>query len=229
VTISSAADVARRRISEDLHDRIGPSLAAVGLNLHYIEERLSGCGDPELLRVLAESEALLRQSVAEIRELSGELRPARLEYAGLEAALDDFARQFRRRTGVETRFNVAIGAPGEAPVRLDKASEWLIYRVIQEALSNCARHAQAGHVQVDLRCTGDTIEVQIRDDGVGFVPEAIAAGSNAPGLGLLEMRERIEAGKGHFSLSSRPGHGTHIVATLPVARAAQPGPGAQQA
>jgi len=222
LTTPNTADIERRRISEELHDSVGPSLAAVGLNLHLISDRLSQGGDAELLQLLAESEALLTQAVAEIRDLAGELRPARLDYAGLEPALEDFARQFRRRTGVETRFNVALGAPDGAAGRLDSASEWLLYRVIQEALGNCARHASAGHVQVDLRCSGDIVELRISDDGVGFVPETVASGSKAPGLGLLEMRERVEAAGGRFSLSSRPGHGTRIFATLPVARAVPP-------
>jgi len=229
MTVSSTADIERRRISEELHDQIGPNLAAVGLNLHVIEERLAQGGDPELLQLLAESQALLSQAVAEIRDLSGELRPARLEYAGLEPALADFAQQFRRRTGIETRFNVALFAPGDAPGRLDGASEWLLYRVIQEALANCARHSSAGHVQVDLQCNGDIIELRISDDGVGFTPEAVAAGSKAPGLGLLEMRERVEAAGGKFSLSSQPGHGTHIVATVSASQAAPPNMSAKPA
>lgn len=219
MTFSSAADIERRRISEQLHDRIGPSLAAVAMNLHVIGQRLAAAAGPELQQLIEESQALLTQTVAEVRELSGELRPARLEYAGLEPALADFARQYRRRTGVETRFTVALAPPGAAGQRLDPASEWLLYRVIQEALSNCARHASAGHVLVDLRREGDIVHLQISDDGVGFIPEEIAGAVKPPGLGLLEMRERIEAAKGRFSLSSRPGHGTHILATLPVAPA----------
>lgn len=220
MTISGTADVERRRISEELHNRVGPSLATVAMNLQVLAGRLTQVADAEVLQLLEESQALLAQTVAEIRELSGELRPTRLEYAGLEAALADFARQYRRRTGVQARFTVTLAAPGAGAERLDKATEWLLYRVIQEALSNCARHASAGQVLVDLRREGDIVQLQISDDGVGFVPEEIAAGSKPPGLGLLEMRERIESASGRFSLSSRPGHGTHILATLPLRRSA---------
>jgi len=216
MNISETADIERRRISEELHDRVGPNLATVAMNLHLVAERLAALADAEVVQLLEESRSLLALSMTEIRELSGELRPARLEYAGLEPALADFARQYRRRAGVETRFTVDLAAPAEgAPV--DKATEWLLYRVIQEALANCARHASAGRVLVDLRREGDIVQLQVSDDGVGFVPEDIAGGSKPPGLGLLEMRERVESAGGRFSLSSRPGHGTHILATVPVA------------
>lgn len=216
MNLASAADSERRRISEVLHDQVGPNLAAVAMNLQHIGLHLGDGAGQELLQLLEETQVLLQQTVADVRELSGELRPARLEYAGLEPALEDFARQYRRRTGIETRFTVALSPPDGTARRLAAATEWLLYRVIQEALANCARHASAGHVLVDLRRDDDMIQLQISDDGVGFLPENIAAGSKPPGLGLLEMRERIETAGGRFSLSSRPGHGTHILATLPL-------------
>ena len=219
MTAFEIADKERRRISGELHDRVGPTLAAAGLNLHVIQERLLAGGDPELLQLIAESQALLSQAVTGIREMLDELRPARLEYAGLEAALADFERQYRRRTGIATRFEIALWTSGEIPGRLDSASEVLLFRVIQEALANCARHAKARHVDVELRCNLGIIELRIKDDGVGFIPEAIAAGENPPGLGLLEMRERTEAAGGSFSLSSSPGRGTQIFITLPCVRA----------
>ncbi len=216
MTMSSPVDTERRRISEELHNRLGPNLASVVLNLHVIETHLGSDAKPELLQLLTESQALLSQSVAEIRELTGELRPARLEYAGLEAALVEFAQQYRRRTGVETRLAFALGSSDHGAQRLDPQLEWLLFRVIQEALGNCARHASAGRVEVELRREGDLIRLQISDDGVGFDPDGVGKGQKTPGLGLLEMRERVEGAKGRFSLSSRPGHGTHILATVPV-------------
>lgn len=216
MTIASTVDTERRRISEELHDRVGPNLAAIALNLRFIEDKLAASADAEVQQLLRESQLLLSQTITEIRELSGELRPARLEYAGLEAALADFAQQYRRRTGVETRLTVVLTPPGNPPRRLDTALEWLLYRVIQEALTNCARHASAGHIVVDLRREDDLIRLQISDDGVGFEPDSIARGSAPPGIGLLEMRERIVEAQGRFSLSSRPGHGTHILATVPA-------------
>jgi signal transduction histidine kinase len=218
MNLASTVDNERRRISEELHDRVGPNLASIGLNLKIIAGKLTTRADPELLQLLSESQALLTQTIVEIRELSGELRPARLEYAGLEPALADFVQQFRRRTGVETRLTVALALPGDPQQRLGTDLEWLLYRVIQEALTNCARHATAGSVVVDLRRKDDLIHLQISDDGVGFDPDAIGRSSEPPGLGLLEMRERILAAQGRFTVSARPGHGTHILATVPVAQ-----------
>jgi signal transduction histidine kinase len=216
MTFSSLVDIERRRISEELHNRLGPNLASVELNLKIIETRMVGLADQEVQQLLGESQTLLSQSVAEIRELTGELRPARLEYAGLDGALREFTQQYRRRTGVETRLAIALAPAGEEAARLDPALEWLLFRVIQEALGNCARHASAGRAEIDLRREGDLIRLQISDDGVGFDPGTIGKGERTPGLGLLEMRERVEAAQGRFSLSSRPGHGTHILVTVPV-------------
>jgi len=229
MTAFEIADKERRRLSGELHDRVGPNLAAAGLNLHVIHERLSPGADPELLQLLAESQTLLNQAVAGIRELLDELRPARLEYAGLEPALADFEHRYRRRTGIETRFAIALWPPGETTGRLDSASEVLLFRVIQEALANSARHGKARHVAVELKCDRGNIELRIRDDGVGFMPERIATGANVPGLGLLEMRERTEAVGGSFSLSSSPGNGTQIFITLPCVRAAEPANSSSQA
>jgi signal transduction histidine kinase len=216
MNLSGEAATERRRISEELHDRIGPDLASIGLNLKFIEQTLAAGGEAALLQLLRESQLLLTQTVAEIRELAGELRPARLEYAGLEAALADFAGQFQRRTGVDAHVAVDLGLPDDAPQRLGADLEWLLYRVVQEALTNCARHASAGRVDVDLRRTGDLVELRISDDGVGFDPDAIARGSKPPGLGLLEMREWVQTAQGHFSVSARPGEGTHLLATVPI-------------
>jgi signal transduction histidine kinase len=216
MTLAATVDIERRRISEELHDRIGPDLASVALKLRVIENKLADATDPELLQLLVESQRLLSHSVAEVRELSGELRPARLEYAGLEPALAEYAEQFGRRTGVEMSVSVLVAAPGQRPQRLDAALEWLLFRVVQEALTNCAHHAAAGRVVIDVRREGEFIELRISDDGVGFDPDAIAQGRETPGIGLLEMRERVEDAKGSFSLSSRAGHGTHILATVPI-------------
>lgn len=216
MNLATAVDAERRRISAELHDRVGPSLTAVALNLRLIEERHRAVLGAELLALLHESQQLLSQSVGEIRELSGALRPARLEYAGLEAALADFAQQFRFRSGIDARVQVHIGAPGSPARRLPAGLEWLLYRIVEEALGNCARHAAASQVTVDLRCDGAIVHLQISDNGVGFDPEAIAQSQQKPGLGLLEIRERVEQARGSFWLRSQPGAGTHIAVTVPV-------------
>ena len=217
MTFASPVDAARGRISAELHDRLGPNLAAVALNLKIIENKLGSLADPETHQLLGESRSLLEESVAEIRDLTAELRPARLEYAGLDPALHEFAQQYRRRTGLETRLTVALAPPGQEAPRFDPALEWLVFRVVQEAVGNCARHAAAGSVAVELRREGDLLRLQIDDDGVGFDPDKLGRGIHPPGIGLLEIRERVASAGGRFSLSSRPGHGTHLLVTVPIA------------
>lgn len=227
MNLAQALDAERRRISEDLHDHAGPNLAAVALHLRAIEVRLDAtlpaAAAAESRQLLAQAQALLGATIAQIRDLSTELRPARLQYAGLVPALAELLQRYRARTGRAARLEDAAAGDAPAP-RLAPALEWLAFRVAQEAVNNCARHAVAGEVVVTLRHADDTLLLDIRDDGVGFDPAAIAAAA-APGLGLLTMRERVAKARGRYTLSSHPGQGTHIAVQLPLAAGRRPARG----
>lgn len=221
MNLVEAIDAERRRISENLHDTAGPNLAAAALHLRAIETRLEvalpSADAEEVRRLLAEVQSLLAAAIAQIRDLSAELRPARLQYAGLVPTLNDLLQKFHARTGCAAQLEMPE-AGSIAPRRLAPATEWLVYRLVQEALANCARHAAAREVVVTLQCAGDELLLDIRDDGVGFDPAAIGAAPRAPGSGLLTMQQRVRQAGGRFALSSNPGGGTRITAHVPLAR-----------
>ena len=224
-TLVQAVDAERWRIAAELHDRSGPNLATVAMNLTLIERRLGGLLEPELRAVLAETRRLLGETIAQMRDLSGDLRPARLAYAGLLDALAERIEHFRVRTGLDVQWsaNWGVGAPsdlpgnrGGAPGRLDADQEWILFRAVQEALNNCEKHAQAGRVVIELLEQDGAVALRIGDDGIGFDPQRVAQDGKQPGMGLLMMRERVEDAHGRFEIHSAPGEGTEIRITLPT-------------
>ena len=154
---------------------------------------------------LADTNALLADTIAGIRDICADLRPATLDYAGLPHALREYAAQLSLRTGI------VVNVSGEVPAaQLNSESESILFRIAQEALTNCAKHAQATAVDVELECGSARAVLTISDDGAGFDPQMLGQMGHPPGLGLLTMRERIEFAGGKFSLQSAPGKGTRI-------------------
>lgn len=195
----------RRRLAGIIHDRISPNLAVAVLNLNTLGGQLPNPGAAELTPLIDDTRALLDDAAAQMRDLSADLRPAVLDYAGLLPALDGYVQQFSERTGIAVRVT-----NGDAQTRLPNELESTLFRIVQEALQNCAKHSQASQVEIDLRHGTRHALLTISDDGVGFVPELVGLASANPGLGLLTMRERAEFAGGRFEVESRPGHGTSI-------------------
>lgn len=194
----------RRRLSASLHDRTSPNLAAISLNLSTIAIAGSGTLPPELAEHLEDIRALVDDTTASIREISAELRPPLLDYAGLVPALEGYLYQYSKRTGTETRFDADLAERPPFEV------ESLLFRITQEALTNCAKHAGASLVEVGLKRAGERILLEIRDNGTGFDPDSLGRDGSSPGLGMLNMREMTEFAGGRFSVDARPGHGTTI-------------------
>jgi signal transduction histidine kinase len=195
----------RRQLAGELHDRTSPNLAAASLNLGMIAADLPPQTPGGIESRLADTRALLAQTIAGIRDVCADLRPATLDYAGLPYALREYAEQVSRRTGI------AVNVSGESPAaRLNADSESMLFRIAQEALTNCAKHAHASAVNIELSFGDPQTVLTISDNGTGFDPEAIGQSGLRPGLGLLTMRERVEFAGGKFSLESAPGKGTRI-------------------
>lgn len=201
----SLQEESRRRLSGELHDRTSPNLAAIRINLDTLAAGLSAERATGLAARLEDTRALIEDTAASIREVCNDLRPAVLDYAGLSAALDSYAEQFARRTDVAVRIDCPLGAE-----RLPPEMETVLFRVAQEALTNCAKHARASSVALSLRQTGSTVVLEVADDGVGFV-----SGSGR-GLGLIIMQELVELAGGKFAVATQPGQGTRIRAEVEV-------------
>lgn len=195
----------RRRLAGLLHDRTSPNLAAIRINLGIVAAELRPHMLDDVEARLDDTLALLEDTNMGIRQICTELRPALLDYAGLVPALESFAQQFAKRTGVAVRVDLAGGES-----RLPADVESTLFRIIQEALTNCAKHANARNIDIRLAATEAGVTLVIEDDGVGFDPALLGRGGKAPGLGLITMRERAEFAGGTLSLSSRPGGGAVI-------------------
>jgi PAS domain S-box-containing protein len=203
-----AEEETKRRLSAALHDRTSPNLAAIKLNLKFLAAEFSAESTTRYQR-LEDLRALIDDTEVSVREICAELRPPVLDYAGLPAALDQYAHRFRSRTGIAVDF-VFTGDED----RLESSIESMLFRIFQEALTNCAKHADAKSVKIALFMEKGRVALSIADDGTGMDLASIQHSRNIQGLGLLNMREMVELSGGHFSIESRPGKGTRIAVSL---------------
>jgi signal transduction histidine kinase len=201
----AGAEAERRRWARELHDE---TLQALG-GLKVLLSGASRLDDPGAMRaVMREAIEQLSRDIEALRGLIAELRPAALDQLGLEPALTSLAKRTSMTTGLEIHTQIDI-PDGE---RLAPELETTVYRIVQESLTNVAKHARAAHVELTVRCAEDELRISIADDGTGFDPEEAHNG----GFGLAGMRERVELAGGELSV--RPGDraGTTISARLPV-------------
>jgi len=205
----STQEKGRRDLSTALHDQTSPNLAAIDINLSLLGKLFPRERSPELTDLLDDTCALLRDTTMSIREICAELRPSLLDYAGLVPALEGYAQQFAKRTGTAVRVNCTNPAQ-----RLTPDKESLLFRVVQEAMTNCAKHASATSIDVDLKHDDGATILTIADDGIGFNPDQIGKSGDKIGLGVINMREISEFIGGKFTINSRPGKGTSISVEL---------------
>ncbi len=200
-----ADEEARRRLSGELHDRTSPNLTALRINLDLVSAALGADRVPELIDPIDDARALIDDTASSLREIGSELRPPLLDYAGLHAAVESYVEQFTRRTGVVVEL-----VCDDPRVRLDAEREAMLFRIVQEALTNCAKHARATSVTIELALARNPVALTVADDGVGFDPEAVGSPGAGCGLGLLNMRSMAEFAGGRFAIAARHGAGTHI-------------------
>jgi signal transduction histidine kinase len=196
--LQRAREDERQRLARDLHDELGSLLTSAKLDAARIRSRLGGAA-PEAQERLAHLVATLDEIIALERRIVEDLRPSALTHLGLVATLEILADEFAAASGL--RVHRAL-----APAPLPASTELVIYRLVQEALTNIARHAQARQVWLTLAAQDGGVEVAVRDDGVGFDTEAGLASA----YGLLGMRYRVEAERGTLTVRSAPGQGTCI-------------------
>jgi two-component system sensor histidine kinase UhpB len=196
-----------RRIARELHDEAGQMTTSIHLALAEIGSELPE-GDRGRLETV---HGLLDALEERLRRLSHELRPTILDDLGLRPALEFLTEGFAARTGI------ASSVEGSTKGRLEPLVETAVYRIVQEALTNIARHAGATHASIRISRQPKTLRCSIRDDGVGMPINRIThGGSGRRGLGLLGIRERLDALGGKFELRSRPGGGTEVFVKVPI-------------
>lgn len=196
----TAQEQERERISRELHDETGQALTALLVQLKLFERM----PDMNAVSALAQDlRELVVQTLDEVRRLARDLRPSTLNDLGLVPTLDWYIKAYRQNTTLDVEFIVDV--PEGA--RLMRLTELILYRVVQEALTNVVRHASAAHVSVRLEQDDKAVRLSIRDDGAGF-DVANTLNAQERSLGLLGMRERIELIGATLRLDSAPGKGT---------------------
>jgi signal transduction histidine kinase len=203
-------EIERRRLSSELHDRVGQNLTALSINLDILKTRMPASADEEVASRLDDSQHLLGATADTIDNVMSELRPPMLDDYGLHAALDWHARDFTKRTGVEV--NVRGDERGERPL---PEIEITLFRIAQEALNNVAKHAHARHVAIVLEFRPGECIMSVADDGRGFPPARPAGNNRRQGVGMVTMRERAQAVGGSFEVRPAPGGGTQIIVRVP--------------
>jgi len=204
----TAQEDERRRIARELHDEAGSSLTSLLLGLKLLEE---GCPTPEIRGKVAELKEISAHTLEGLRRLSAELRPAALDRLGLIPALEQMAHEFSQRTGVAAHFQ----ALGFTAAQLLPHVESHLYRIVQEALTNVARHAGASTVGVLLERRADAVVLVVEDDGRGFVADRALASNPDGHLGLAGMRERAALLGGRLTVESAPGQGATLFVEIP--------------
>ncbi|MDQ2692006.1 MAG: histidine kinase, partial [Chloroflexota bacterium] len=200
----------RRALARELHDRVGQTLAALNINLIIINSQLSPDVAEQIGTRLNDSMKLVAETIALVRDVMTDLRPAVLDDYGLQAALEAHVSQYISRYDINVKFE----KPERPLPRLGASVEMTFLRIAQEALMNIARHAQATQVRLSLRQDEEEICLSIQDNGIGIQSWQEA---NRPGShGLTIMRERAEAFGGNLHVRSIPGEGTTIEASVPI-------------
>lgn len=202
--IVAAQELERRRLSHELHDETGQALTSILLGLKALEEAK---GQDQLSAAVGQLRELVVATLQDVRRLAVELRPKALDDFGLAPALERLTETFAEQTGI------AVELESRLPqTRLPGEVETVLYRVVQEALTNVVKHARAERVSILLRERDGRVAAVIEDDGRGFSPEA----ETGEGLGLVGMRERVALVDGRLHVESAAGSGTTIVADVPL-------------
>ncbi len=199
----------RRRIARELHDEIGQALTVIQLNLQAVLRSRETAGAEARLE---ESLAVVDRVLEQVRDISLELRPSMLDELGLEPALSWYITRHASLAGLRARFEMD---PVEG--RLEPALETECFRIVQEALTNVVRHAQAGEVAVEVRIRDGRLTLSVRDDGIGFdVAAEHDRAVRGASLGLLSMQERAMISGGELEFHSTRGGGTEVTAWFPL-------------
>ena len=206
----TAKEEERKRIAHELHDSVGQYLSSIKFNLENIISRMEKGSSESGLASLKESIPVIQATIEEVRRISMDLRPSILDDLGILATISWFCREFQAvYTSIKVNASITL-EEADVPEHL----KIIIFRIIQEALNNAAKHSQADTVDISLAKGAGSIELSISDNGQGFdVQENILREDSGKGMGLASMEERTDLSGGCFSIDSVKGLGTLIMST----------------
>ena len=202
-------------MARELHDELGQVLTSLKLEFMWLVDELRRTEPRPGLQVVNKLQSLIgliELSIQSVRQISSELRPALLDHLGLTEAIQWEATKFEARTGIRCRVSLELKHE-----RRDRTSQLALFRILQEALTNVARHAHAGAVRISLRERGRMLTLTIRDNGRGITKKEI---SSVESIGLLGMTERARLLGGRLSIAGTAGRGTTVTVHVPIARTA---------
>ncbi len=201
----------RTRIAREIHDEVGQALTALKMDLAWLAKKIPARGTP-VRRKLVGMEGVIDATMDALHRILAELRPGVLDDLGLPAAIRWLADEFKRRTEITCTVHMTGGEPG-----LDSGQATAVFRILQEALTNVARHAKARRVEIRLHVLPTAFELVVTDDGRGITAEELQATGT---LGILGMRERAITWHGRVTVHGDPGRGTTVRVFMPVDRTA---------
>ncbi len=195
----------RRSISRELHDEVGQMLTAIRMEVSNLEQ-LRGADEHQFHEHLEGARTMASEALQVVRNLAMGLRPSMLDDLGLGPALEWQSREFSRRSGIP----VSLEVDGLLEI-LPDSHRTCIYRVVQEALTNCARHSKAQNIRITFHADRDRLSLTIQDDGVGLGPQS----TSRKGLGLIGIEERVRELGGRVTIVSQPHKGTLLQVDIP--------------
>ncbi len=206
-----AREEERARVARELHDELGQVLTSLKLEFMWLVEQLRN-SDPkpgiQVVNKLQSLIGLIEVSIQSVRQIASDLRPAVLDHLGLKEAVQWEATKFQARTGIRCR--VAWGLKDGLT---DRTKQLALFRILQEALTNVARHAHAGAVRISMRVRRTVMTLTIRDNGRGITKAELAS---VESIGLLGMSERARLLGGRVTITGLAGRGTTVTVTVPI-------------
>lgn len=203
--LQEVQELERQELASVLHDRVGQNLTGLNLNLKILQNQLLPGSKSEIQKRLDESLVMVEETTHMIRDVMADLNPPVLDEYGLMAAIKWYSGEFTDRTGITTHVSGDKFDP-RLPPRVEK----ILYRLVQEALVNVAKHAQASRVMIDVKTTKESISVTVKDDGSGFNPQKKKKPAPEPHWGLLSMQQRAASIGANLIIDSTPGVGTEV-------------------
>jgi PAS domain S-box-containing protein len=207
--VLEAQEEERKKISRELHDVVAQTLTGINLRLAHLKKE-AALNTEGIERAIARTQQLVEHSVRIVHRFARELRPTVLDDLGLIPALHTFMKGFKAETGIHVGLSVFA-----AVEQVNEDKRTVLYRVVQEALTNVARHAHASRAEVKIQKLSDAVCMEIQDNGKGFQTQRVLRAKEQKRLGLLGMRERVEMVGGTFTIKSIPGKGTTVHAEIP--------------